>query len=137
MRKLITAALAAGLCFASGVTLALDDSKDVLCATTQVQECPEIGGCAEVRPEDVNAPTFMRLKLKKDKIMVGNTRSVEIERSEQIEDRLILQGAEDGNENRPDGVGWTFSVNTETGRFVVAIAGAEEALILFGACTEI
>ena len=136
MKRLILSALAAGLSFASAAALAIDESKDVLCATTQVQDCPEIGDCIQVRPEEVNAPTFMRVNLKKKEIGIG-TRSVKIERREQIEDRLILQGAEDGREDRPDGVGWTMSIDTDSGRFVVAVAGSEEAVILFGACTEI
>lgn len=137
MHKISFMALAAVLCLSSGAAIALDEDKQVLCATTQVQDCPEVGDCMEVRPEDVNAPTFLRLHLDKKKIVIGKDRSVEIERREQIENRLILQGAEDGNEQRKDGVGWTMSVNTNTGRFVVAVAGAEEAVILFGACTEI
>lgn len=137
MKKLTVLAMVAAVSLTSGAALALDEDKDILCATTQVQDCPEVGDCVAVRPEDVNAPTFLRLDLKKEKIKVGADRSVDIERSEQIEDRLILQGAEDGDENRRDGVGWTMSVDTDSGRFVVAVAGAEEAIILFGACTEI
>ena len=136
MKKLKLIVTIAALCFTGGSALAIDENKDILGATTQVQDCPEVGDCVAVRPEDVNAPTFLRIDLKKDEIGVGE-RSVKIERREQIEDRLILQGAEDGNEDRRDGVGWTMSIDTDSGRFVIAIAGAEEAVILFGACTEV
>ena len=136
MRKLVLTVVAAGLGFAGGSALALDEDEDILCATTQVQECPEVGDCMRVRPEDVNAPTFLRVNLKKQEIGVGE-RAVKIERSERIEDRMILQGAEDGREDRPDGVGWTMSIDSVSGRFVIAVTGAQEALVLFGACTEI
>jgi hypothetical protein len=53
-----------------------------------------------------------------------------------IEDRLVLQGAEDGNPNRPDGVGWTLSIENDTGRFVATAAILQGAIVIFGACTE-
>ena len=136
MRKLVTAAAAATLGFASGAALALDDDKDILCATTQVQDCPEAGECMQVRAEDVDAPTFLRINLKDKEIGIG-TRSVKIERTEEVEDRVIFQGAEDGREDRPDGVGWTMSIDKENGRFTIAAVGSQEVVILFGACTEI
>ena len=135
MRYLTTGALVA-FCLAGGSALAMDTDKIILCATTEVQDCLVTEGCEQVQPEDVSVPTFMRLNLRKDKIEVGS-RSVAIERREEVEDRLILQGAEDGSENRPDGVGWTLSVSKETGRFVAALAADQAAIIMFGACTEI
>jgi hypothetical protein len=136
MTKLVTVAAAAALCVASGSALAIDDDKDILCATTQVQDCPEVGDCKQVRAEDVDAPTFMRINLKKKEIGIG-TRSVKIERTEEVENRVIFQGAEDGREDRPDGVGWTMSIDKESGRFSIAAVGSQEVVILFGACTEI
>jgi len=135
MRYLTTAALAA-FCLAGGSALAMDTNKIVLCAATEVQDCVATQGCERVQPEDVNVPTFMRLNLRKDRIEVGD-KSVVIERSEEVENRLILQGAEDGSENRPDGVGWTISVNKDTGRFVATLAAEQSAIIFYGACTEI
>ena len=131
---LMTATAAAGL--ASGPVYAIDSDKIILCATTEVQDCLATRGCEEVQPEDVNVPTFMRLNLKKNRIEVGD-QSVDIERSEEVENRLVMQGAEDGSENRPDGAGWTVSVNKDTGRFVATLAMEQAGLVLFGACTEI
>ncbi|UCG71752.1 MAG: hypothetical protein JSV45_10840 [Chromatiales bacterium] len=131
---LIAATAAAGL--ASGSVYAFDTDKIILCATTEVQDCLVTRGCEQVQPEDVSVPTFMRLNLKKNRIEVGD-QSVDIERSEEVENRLIMQGAEDGSENRPDGVGWTLSVSKDTGRFVATLATEQAGLILFGACTEI
>ncbi len=131
---LITATAAAGL--ASGSVYAFDTDKIILCATTEVQDCLATQGCEQVQPEDVDVPTFMRLNLKKNRIEVGD-QSAEIERSEEVENRLIMQGAEDGSENRPDGVGWTLSVSKDTGRFVATLATEQAGLVLFGACTEI
>ena len=128
---LITVMAATGL--ASGHAVALDTDKILLCATTEVQDCLVTQGCEQVQPD---VPTFMRLNFKKNQIEVGN-QSAEIERSEEVENRIVMQGAEDGSENRPDGVGWTLSVNKDTGRFVATLATAEAGIIMFGACTEI
>ena len=131
---LITVMAATGL--ASGHAVALDTDKILLCATTEVQDCLATQGCEQVQPEDVDVPTFMRLNLKKKRIEVGS-QSAEIERMEEVENRLVMQGAEDGSENRPDGVGWTLSVSKDTGRFVATLATEQAGLVLFGACTEI
>lgn len=138
MRKTIMGT-AAGCCLLAGNAFAFDESKIILCATTQVQECiADNQGCNSVKPEDVNAPTFMRINLKKNEIVIRPSQpATEIEHREQVENRLILMGAEDGSEDQPDGVGWAISINQESGRFVTAVAGAEASLTLFGACTEI
>ena len=135
MRYLITAAIAT-FSLAGGSALAMDTDKIILCATTEVQDCLVTQGCEQVQPEDVDVPTFMRLNLRKDRIEVGD-QSVAIVRKEEVENRLIMQGAEDGSENRPDGVGWTISVSKDTGRFVATLATEQAGIILFGACTEI
>jgi hypothetical protein len=129
---------AAGLCLVTGTALAVDADKTILCAVTQVEDCIVGGGCETVQPEDVNAPTFLRVNLKKNEIVVRPSQPpTKIEHREQVENRLMLQGAEDGNENRPDGVGWTLSIGMDTGRFVAAIAATDASITLFGACTEI
>lgn len=138
MRKLIILSATSSLALVGGTALALDTDKTILCATTQVQECVDGVGCKSVLPEDVNAPDFLRVNVKKKEIVVRPSQPpVAIEHFEEVEDRLIMQGAEDGNKDQPDGVGWTLSINHTDARFVAAIAADQAALVLFGACTEI
>ncbi|UCH48975.1 MAG: hypothetical protein JSU95_04030 [Betaproteobacteria bacterium] len=122
---------------AAGSASAIDTSKPFLCASMQVYECIDGRGCEAVLPEDVAAPTFMRVNVRAKEIRVlKDAPPTKIRGVARIEDRLILQGAEDGNPNRPDGVGWTLSIENDTGRFVATAAILQGAINIFGACTE-
>ena len=117
--------------------LALDTSEPFLCAVTQVYECIDGTGCASVLPEAVGAPTFLRVNVKKKQLRVSPDRPPsKIISVSEVEGRIILLGAEDGRKERPDGSGWVFSIEHDTGRFVAAVAVLQGSITLFGACTE-
>ena len=83
--------------------------------------------------EDVDAPQFITVDLKNKKLQLdrsGRPRSAQLRNRENLHGRLMLQGV--GVEI---GLGWTFSVDQETGKFVVSASGDEVAFIIFGACT--
>ena len=93
-----------------------------------------------VRPEDINAPQFFRINVEARSIEVtradGARRSTTIERTEQVDGKLILQGAEDGIEDVRDGLGWTITIGEDTGKIVLSAAGDDVAFVIFGACTR-
>ena len=122
----------------SGSAWALDTSKPVLCASMQVNECIDGRGCEAVLPEEVNAPTFLRVDVRNKVIRVlKDAPGSKIRSISRVENRLVLQGAEDGNPRQPDGAGWTLSIENDTGRFVATAAILQGAIVIFGACTEI
>lgn len=125
------------MCFVATPLVALDMSEPVLCATTQVFECVDGKGCSAVLPEAVNAPTFFRVDTKKSQLRVfKDAPPTKIVTQTKVENRIVLQGAEDGAAERSDGAGWTLSIETQTGRFVATIAVEQASISLFGACTE-
>ncbi|MDJ0928902.1 MAG: hypothetical protein QNJ73_14785 [Gammaproteobacteria bacterium] len=129
-----------GLAFAliGGNAAAIDTSEPFLCASMQVHECIDGRDCQAVLPEEVSAPTFLRVNVAKKEIKVfRDAPPSKIVSVSEIENRLILQGAEEADETRPDGAGWTLSIEQETGRFVAAAAVLQGAIVIFGACTEI
>ena len=133
------------LLFISGIPLRalagdFDGSKPLLCASMKVFECTAGEGCVEVLPEDINAPQFFRVDVKAGSINVthadGVTKSTTIERTERVDGKLILQGAEDGIEGVQDGLGWTMAIREDSGKIVLTASGDEVAFIVFGACTR-
>lgn len=58
----------------------------------------------------------------------------EIKRTERVDGKLILQGAEDGIENVRDGLGWTVAISEETGKFILTASGEDVVFVVFGAC---
>jgi hypothetical protein len=125
----------AGLMLASTAIFAadFDGSKPMLCASLDILECVDGRDCDMVAAEDVDAPQFITVDLKNKALKLdrsGRPQSTELRNQENLNGRLVVQGV--GTET---GLGWTFSVDQETGRFVVSSSGDEVAFIIFGACT--
>ena len=116
-----------------------DGSKPLICAVMDLTECGPGGKCQQVTAEDVGIPLFLRINFKENKISTthadGTKRSSEIERSEKVDGKLIIQGAEDGIEGVRDGVGWSLAIAEETGKIVLTASGDEVGFVIFGACT--
>ena len=116
-----------------------DGSKPLLCASIKIFECTAGGGCVEVMPGEINVPSFFRIDFRTNTISVtrpdGSTRSTTIERTERVDGKLILQGAEEGIEGVRDGLGWTMAIREDNGRTVLTASGDDVAFIIFGACT--
>jgi hypothetical protein len=126
-----------GLMIASGSLFAadFDGSKPMLCASLQVLECVDGRDCDMVSADEVDAPQFISVDLKHKELKLdrsGRPQSAQLRNRENLNGRLVLQGV--GTET---GLGWTFSVDEETGRFVVSSVGVEVAFIIFGACTTL
>jgi len=138
MRQAAMVAIASLFGLAAGNVFALDTSKEILCVSLDVFECVDGGKCDEVRPEEVAAPTFLRINVKKKEIRASQERPPSIiDHIEEVEDRLVLQGVEDGDDDEVDGSGWTLSIEKATGRMVATAAASRAAIVIFGACTEL
>jgi hypothetical protein len=62
-------------------------------------------------------------------------RVVHIKRIDHIEDKLILQGADEGVAGTTGGLGWSLAIEKTTGRAVLSAAGSGIAFVAFGTCT--
>jgi hypothetical protein len=141
MKKLITAGLSMLL---PGLPLTLlaagdyDGSKPMMCASIEIVECVPRGGCQPVPAESVDAPRFIEVDVSRNIIsarFANGKRSSEIERTESVDGKLMLQGVEDGRETERDGIGWTLSITEERGDMVLTGSGDNVAFVIFGSCT--
>ena len=64
-------------------------------------------------------------------------RTSKIIRVEHIENKLILQGVEEGVENVDDGLAWSIAISKKTGRVVLSASGDGVAYVVFGTCTAV
>jgi hypothetical protein len=116
-----------------------DGSRSLVCATMDVVECLPGGNCQRVTHDSINLPKFVILNFKEKKIsMPGDPKNrppTAIERTESVDGKLILQGAEDGIEGVRDGLGWTVAISEQTGDMVLTASGEEVGFVVFGACT--
>jgi hypothetical protein len=115
-----------------------DGTKPLICAVMDLIECQPGGKCQQVTAEDVGIPLFLKIDFKKKQISAthadGTKRSTSIERSEKVDGKIIIQGAEDGIEGVRDGVGWSLAIAEETGKTVLTASGDEVGFVIFGAC---
>ena len=119
-----------------------DGSKPMLCASVNIQECVPGVGCQAVTPESINAPEFLRIDGKKKTITAvvpDETRpATKIISSTKFDDKLVLQGADEGVEGvRDDGLAWSIAIDQNTGKMVLTASGEEVAFVIFGSCAVI
>jgi hypothetical protein len=60
-----------------------------------------------------------------------------IKRVEHIENKLILQGIEEGVENVDDGLAWSIAISKQTGKVILSASGDGVAYVVFGICTPV
>ena len=104
-----------------------DGSKPLLCATQAAVDCSRGDDCASGLPEDVGAPTFMRIDLAK-KAVIGPKTTSDILLQDKSGKQLLLQG-------REGGFGWTIAVDQQSGELTVSLTNRNGAYVLYGACT--
>ncbi len=138
-----TANLAASIAIVFGAMSAsaatFDGSKPMLCALQQLTECETGAECARVWTQDVSVPDFLQVDARNKVISAtpeaGTGRTTAIERSEHLDGKLILQGADEGVEGVRDGLAWSMVIDDTSGKMVLSAAGDGVAFAVFGACT--
>ena len=135
----LTASIAMLFGFLSANAATFDGSKPVLCALQHVTECEAGAPCARVWTQEINAPDFLQVDVVNKVISAtaeaGTDRTTPIERSEHLDGKLILQGADDGVEGVRDGLAWSIVIDDTSGKMVLSAAGDGVAFAVFGACT--
>lgn len=104
-----------------------DGSKPLLCATQSALDCARGDDCAAGLPEEIGAPSFMRIDLAK-KSVIGPQTTTEILLQDKSGKQLLLQG-------REGGFGWTIVVDQPSGELTVTLTNRNGAYVLYGTCT--
>ena len=116
-----------------------DGSKELICSVMDIVECQPGGKCQEVSVEEAGIPYFFKINFEDKKISSthadGSKRVTDIERFENVDNKVIIQGAEDGIEGVRDGVGWSAAIAEDTGKMVLTASGDDVGFVVFGACT--
>ena len=95
----------------------------------------------DVNPDTVGLPRnfvidFKAKKLRPSKDSVVRKTS-NIYRVEHIENKLILQGIDEGVENVDDGLAWSITISKKTGKVVLSASGDGLAYVVFGKCNPV
>ena len=136
-------ALFGGLTVSAGGAAAAEAevARSIMCATLELRQCDAKAPCHDVEPEDVDAPRLIRVDLDAKTLtgsrVDGTTWQSVIDHAEEVDQKIIIQGAEDGSKDRHDGVGWTVTISKLTGRMTLAAAGDDVVFVGFGSCAAL
>ncbi len=112
--------------------------ESVICSTAEILECLPTESCERVSAETARIPNFLRVNFTEGTISRkrpgGESLTSPIKRAEELEGRLVLQGAEDATGGERGGVGWTMSIDKQSGQMVLTASGDGVAFVIFGAC---
>lgn len=121
---------------ATGVSAqaALDTSKPLVCAATQVVECATAGDCARATPQTFNLPVLFWIdatnKVVESARASGDKRVSMISAVSEAEGVTVLQGVDGA-------VGWSATVNRSSGQMTVVSAADGIGYVVFGTCAEL
>ena len=131
-------ALLVGIWAVPAMAQDFDGSKPLLCASMDIRECDRGMACETRQAIDVNAPLFFRVNFAENRIdgrrADGTESTTAIERIENVDNKIILQGVDDGIDGVRDGLGWSLAIAMDSGRMVLTGAGDDVAFAIFGAC---
>jgi len=140
----VAALLLSATLLASPLAGAVDsyfDGKDpLLCTIQRVYQCEIGAACGKVSREEIGAARNLAINFKHKQVTrIGgeDTRVSDIDNVEIIDDKLVLQGIEDGAESERDGGGWTLSITDPEGEMTLTVSGHAVAFVGLGHCAPI
>jgi len=91
-----------------------------------------------IEPRTVGLPTRFRIDFESKKLIPSKgsrvSRTVYFERVDQIEDKIVIQGVDEGIAGVRDGVAWSLVISKKNGESVLSVAGDGVAYAVFGVC---
>ena len=126
--------------YAGAEETASSGARPVICAISSFYECSFEKGCEPRTAAELNAPQFLKIMIDKKQIVpIGrdpeDTHTSTIQNLSRIDGMIILQGMEDGDPDKVDGVGWTISIDEKTGKMVITASGHKVGFAGMGACS--
>ena len=118
-----------------------DGSKPLSGSVSKIIEINPSRVINDVDPDTVGLPRKFLIDFEEKKVRPSKDslirRTSQIKRVEHIENKLILQGVEEGVENVDDGLAWSMAILKKSGMVVLSESGDVRAYVLFGTCTPV
>lgn len=116
-----------------------DGSKPLSGSVSKIIEINPSRVINDVDPDTVGLPRKFLIDFEEKKVRPSKDslirRTSQIKRVEHIENKLILQGVEEGVENVDDGLAWSMAISKKSGMVVLSASGDGVAYVVFGTCT--
>jgi hypothetical protein len=107
-------------------------ARPFMCAPTDIASYRADGQCGKETPTSLNFPQFLRFDIRKNEIAGerpnGAPLLASIDKVQHVEQRLVLQGTENG-------IMWGVLIVEDTGDMTLTGGGEKIGFVAFGACT--
>jgi hypothetical protein len=94
----------------------------------------------DVSPDAIGLPKRFVIDFKNNVVRPSKDsmirKIIKIRHIEHVENKLILQGVDDGVENIDDGLAWSLVISKKTGKAILTASGDGIAYVVFGICEE-
>jgi hypothetical protein len=118
-----------------------DGSKLLVGLVEKVLEIKQFRVSDDVDPDTVGLPRKFFIDIGEKRVLPSKQSMVRrisrIKHVEHVENKLILQGVEEGVENVEDGLAWSIAISKKTGKFVLSASGDGVAYVVFGTCIAV
>jgi hypothetical protein len=118
-----------------------DGSKPLSGSVNKIIEINSFRVMNDVDPDTVGLPRKFLIDFEEKELRPSKDslirRTSQIKRVEHIENKLILQGVEEGVENIDDGLAWSMVISKKSGMVVLSASGDGVAYVVFGTCTPV
>lgn len=118
-----------------------DGSKQLLGSVEKVLEINQFKISSDVDPDTVGLPRNFVIDFDEKTVRPSKDslarRISKIRHIGHIENKLVLQGVEEGVENVDDGLAWSIVISKKTGKVVLSASGNGVAYVVFGKCTAV
>ena len=118
-----------------------DGSKQLIGSVEKVLEINKFKISSDVDPDTVGLPKNFVIDFDKKTVRPSKDSLVrrisKIRHIGHIENKLVLQGVEEGVENVDDGLAWSIAISKKTGEVVLSASGNGVAYVVFGTCTAV
>ncbi|MDH3997627.1 MAG: hypothetical protein OET90_02205 [Desulfuromonadales bacterium] len=117
-----------------------DGKTPMLCALVDVNECHPGEDCQRFSAASVGLPTFVKVDVEGQVLRSADPdteKVTAIKSVARIDGNIILQGAEDGDSEEDDSVGWTLSIDQESGKMIFSASRELAGFVVFGSCVEL
>jgi len=118
-----------------------DGSKQLSGSVEKVLEINQFKISSDVDPDTVGLPKNFVIDFDEKTVRPSKDSLVrrisKIRHIGHIENKLVLQGVEEGVENVDDGLAWSIVISKKTGKVVLSASGNGVAYVVFGTCTAV
>jgi len=116
----------------------IDGSSPLICSVAEVYECTLDDGCVDRSADSVEVPALFHVDFSGGEISGllddGSERRSKARHKEIFEQKLVMQGIEQGYEGERDGSAWSLTITQDTLEMALTSSTDETGFVFLGSC---